>query len=324
MKWLRSLAVPVVALVLAWAPAAAQRISAFPNAATLTGAEKIPASQGTNCTNVGVQSCTTVSLTPAQIAAYLTPTFQPRDSDLDAIAALNTAVDQCIYWTGSHTAALYGCAGYGRSLLGSADAPTARTTLGVTATGADTTYLFRANNLSGLTDVVAARTNLGLGTMATQSAPSYAALSGAAFSGSVSAPKLLTAATAAGLSAGNVIAFDPETFTPTGASLPVSYYGLTYGAWGASDYGVGLSAYGPLRFFSGGGVRLTIAPGGATFTGSVSATTGTFSGNITFGTASTPASASAACIIGQQAWDASYYYVCVATNSWKRAALAAW
>lgn len=44
---------------------------------------------------------------------------------------------------------------------------TARTNLGVTATGADTAYSFRANNLSDLANAGTARTNLGLGTSAT-------------------------------------------------------------------------------------------------------------------------------------------------------------
>lgn len=38
----------------------------------------------------------------------------------------------------------------------------------------------------------------------------------------------------------------------------------------------------------------------------------------------TPASAAAAGVKGQVAWDASYVYVCVATNTWKRAAIATW
>jgi hypothetical protein len=49
---------------------------------------------------------------------------------------------------------------------GGTTAATARTNLGVTATGADTTYAFRANNLSDLASAATARTNLGLGTIA--------------------------------------------------------------------------------------------------------------------------------------------------------------
>lgn len=41
-------------------------------------------------------------------------------------------------------------------------------------------------------------------------------------------------------------------------------------------------------------------------------------------TAKTPASAAATCTTGQHAWDTSYVYVCVATDTWKRAAIATW
>ena len=41
-------------------------------------------------------------------------------------------------------------------------------------------------------------------------------------------------------------------------------------------------------------------------------------------TAKTPASATATGTQGQIAWDANYVYVCVATNTWKRTALATW
>lgn len=39
---------------------------------------------------------------------------------------------------------------------------------------------------------------------------------------------------------------------------------------------------------------------------------------------STPASASAAGTAGTIAWDASYIYVCTATNTWKRVAIDTW
>lgn len=40
--------------------------------------------------------------------------------------------------------------------------------------------------------------------------------------------------------------------------------------------------------------------------------------------ARTPASASATCSVGEIAWDASFVYVCVGTDTWKRSALSTW
>ena len=41
-------------------------------------------------------------------------------------------------------------------------------------------------------------------------------------------------------------------------------------------------------------------------------------------TARTPASATAAGTAGEICWDTSYIYVCTATNTWKRVAIATW
>jgi len=50
----------------------------------------------------------------------------------------------------------------------------------------------------------------------------------------------------------------------------------------------------------------------------------TVGGTLIVSTSSTPASASATGIAGTVCWDSSYIYVCTATNTWKRVAIATW
>ena len=102
-------------------------------------------------------------LTPAAIAAA----YQPLDSDLTSIAALSTT-------------------SFGRDFLTRADASASRTYIGVTASGSDTTYAYRANNLSDLASVSSSRTNLGVGT---SDSPQFAGLT---ITGNVSADNFYT------------------------------------------------------------------------------------------------------------------------------------
>jgi hypothetical protein len=145
MKYLVALLLASIAI-----PAQAQqvKVSTLPGALPLTGTEKVLVSQGNNCTATGTADCKSVAMTTSQLIPYLTPTFQARDSDLDAIAALATLP-------------------FGRSVLTRTDAPAVRTLIGVSATASDTTYAYRANNLGDLTNVAGARTNLGLTAAAT-------------------------------------------------------------------------------------------------------------------------------------------------------------
>jgi hypothetical protein len=211
MKRLKALTLWLGSFLLLAQPAIAQvAVSNLPIASTLTGVEKIPAAQGGGCV-AHTTPCTTVALTPAQIATYvatsapITSVYQPLDSDLTSIAALtttsfgrslltpanssaarttlgliigtdvqaynanlaalaglSTSADNCSYWTGAGTSSLYSCPSFGRSVVNSSSAVVARTTLGVTATGSDTTYAYRSNNLSDLASAATARTNLGV------------------------------------------------------------------------------------------------------------------------------------------------------------------
>lgn len=60
-----------------------------------------------------------------------------------------------------------------------------------------------------------------------------------------------------------------------------------------------------------------VAISGTAFSGAVTAT----SLNVTMGT---PASAAATGVAGTIKFDSDYIYVCVATNTWKRVAVATW
>ena len=119
------------------------KISELPAATTpLGGTEVFPVVQGTETRKVSINGLFTQANmgTPASID-LTNATNVPGGGITGTVAIANGG-------TGATTAA------------------GARTNLGVTATGMDTTYLYRANNLSDLNSASSARTNLGLGSAA--------------------------------------------------------------------------------------------------------------------------------------------------------------
>ena len=78
----------------------------------------------------------------------------------------------------------------------------------------------------------------------------------------------------------------------------------------------------------GGGVRITGWANpvieGTMFAGAASFSSTVRHAGATIIAAHTPASSSEVCLAGQVAWDASFHYVCIAANVWKRTALESW
>ncbi len=112
--------------------------------------------------------------TSSASSTYLTQTnasstYQPLDTELTALAGTTSAADTLPYFTGSGTASLATLTSYARSLIDDADASTARGTLGLGTMATET-----ASNY--LTTASASTT--------------YAALSGATFTGGISGTSL--------------------------------------------------------------------------------------------------------------------------------------
>ena len=109
---------------------------------------------------------------------------------------------------------------------------------------------------------------------------------------------------------------------PTTRQMVIDAQG-TSGA-GAMDLVLRNSTGGAIRFQNAGGAQTGYISNTGTIGGSALAVSGAASAASLVLTPTTPASSSAACTAGQINVDASYLYVCTATNTWKRAALSGW
>lgn len=104
---------------------------------------------------------------------------------------------------------------------------------------------------------------------------------------------------------------------------------IAFGSTGSSNdfhQGIGTGIGTDVRIFAGNAARITITEAGLVGIGTAGPTEGLDinADAIRVRSSQTPASASATGTAGTICWDANYFYVCVATNTWKRAALATW
>lgn len=130
-----------------------------------------------------------------------------------------------------------------------------------------------------------------------------------------------------------------------GSSSSNTYTVRAKGNAGTNQVGIGGGTYAKVQGFTNAFVAtdIQINPAGGTIYLGLSGSNISEAGNLTVsgtgnqviggaasrlvlqgGTAVTPASAAASGTAGSVVWDASYIYVCTATNTWKRAAIATW
>lgn len=88
-----------------------------------------------------------------------------------------------------------------------------------------------------------------------------------------------------------------------------------------AQIGLDASVFAAITFSDVAGVATTLIDTEDFF---LNGTTLVFAGEYVFSTTDTPSSASDTGVTGQWAWDGSFFYICVATNTWRRVAHATW
>jgi hypothetical protein len=105
----------------------------------------------------------------------------------------------------------------------------------------------------------------------------------------------------------------------------INHYGLCWKNFTDGAGSAALSGYGGVRIYTGGAERIRVTGTGiGLWTSSPTARLDINDDTVRLRSARTPASATAAGNQGDICWDASYVYVCVAANLWRRSALSAW
>jgi hypothetical protein len=112
-----------------------------------------------------------------------------------------------------------------------------------------------------------------------------------------------------------------------GSGASILAFGQSHGS-AAGRLALTAIGSGSMQFSAGGNERMRIDSSGPVLVGGSSASGGAllqvFGDRIRISTAKTPASATATGTTGEIAWDANYIYVCTATNTWTRTAIATW